>query len=223
MAVVLLFAALCPFIRVGSVASVTRTRDRQIPSSFAAQEGPGAGRVSCKVYPARIMEFVLVSACLLGSPVRYNGSHKRADSDVLTRWLAEGRVVSVCPEVAGGMPVPRPPAELLGGGGAQALVGVARVLDARGQDVTAAFRLGAAQALILARRHAVRIAVLKEDSPSCGSARIYDGSFSGRRMPGMGVTAALLQSEGIRVFSEHQLADADACLRQLEQTDAEPN
>ena len=76
------------------------------------------------------LEHVLVSACLLGSPVRYDGSHKRSTSDVLPRWLTEGRVVAVWPEVAGGLPVPRPPTEIAGGaGGAAVLAGLARVVD----------------------------------------------------------------------------------------------
>ncbi len=167
------------------------------------------------------MEFVLVSACLLGSPVRYDGTHKRADHRVLARWLEEGRVVAICPEVAGGMPVPRPPAEIAGGGGgARVLAGLARVVDADGNDVSSAFAAGARLALQQARARGIRVAVLKEDSPSCGSGSIYDGSFTGQRIPGRGVTTALLEDAGIRVFSEARLAEADALLRSLEAGDA---
>jgi len=147
------------------------------------------------------MQLVLVSACLLGSPVRYNGAHKRSASEVLQRWLEEGRVLSVCPEVAGG---------------AQVLAGVARVLDPQANDVTAGFIAGARHALEQARRHRVRIAVLKEGSPSCGSGTIHDGTFTGTRVPGSGVTAALLESAGVRVFSEEQFAEADRFLVELE-------
>lgn len=163
------------------------------------------------------MQYVLVSACLLGRPVRYDGSHKHAAHEVLATWLREGRVVAVCPETAAGLPVPRPPAEVVGhGGGAAVLAGRARVMDAQGGDVSAAFVDGAAQALRQARQHAIRLAVLKQDSPSCGRATIYDGAFSGNRIPGQGVTAALLEGAGIRVFSEDQFTQADDYLRSLE-------
>jgi uncharacterized protein YbbK (DUF523 family) len=161
---------------------------------------------------------ILVSACLLGHPVRYNGLDKKTDDDHLCRWVAEGRVVSVCPEVAGGLPVPRPPAEIAGGGGGAAvLAGGARVLAVTGADVTAEFVHGAEQALAKAAEHGIRVAVLKEGSPSCGSSYSYDGSFTGARVPVPGVTAARLMATGIRVFSEHELAAADACLRALDE------
>ncbi len=162
------------------------------------------------------MQLVLVSSCLLGNPVRYNGTHKRAEDLILSRWLEEGRVVAVCPELAGGMPVPRPSAEIVGGAGGSVLSGVARVIDAEGSDVSRPFVEGAEHALQQARLKAIRVAVLKEDSPSCGSHFIYDGTFTGKRVPEQGVTAALLESQGIRVFNEKQFSEADACLRGLE-------
>lgn len=114
---------------------------------------------------------VLVSACLLGQGVRYDGRDKRSHHPVLQAWLAQGRVLPLCPEVAGGLPVPRLPAEIeAGAGGAAVRAGVARVYDARGGDVTAAFARGAEAALALVRQHGVRMAVLKAGSPSCGSA-----------------------------------------------------
>lgn len=149
---------------------------------------------------------VLVSACLLGERVRYDGRDAASHDDVLARWTAEGRVVRFCPEVAGGLAVPRPPAEIRG----------AAVVTRDGADVTAAFALGAARALETARASGVRVAVLKENSPSCGSTHVYDGSFSGTRVAGQGVTAALLAASGIRVFSEQALAEADAFLSSLE-------
>lgn len=167
------------------------------------------------------MPLVLVSACLLGSPVRYNAIHKRCDSEVLARWLAQGRVVPVCPEVSGGLPVPRPPAEIsLGAGGAKVLLGQARVIDRQGQDVSDAFISGAQHVLLQAQSQDIRVAVLKEGSPSCGSGYIYDGSFTGQRMVERGVTAALLESAGIRVFSEDQFVAANDLLLQLEAGDA---
>ena len=164
------------------------------------------------------MHRILVSACLLGHPVRYNGLDKKTDDDHLRRWVAQGRVVAVCPEVAGGLPVPRPPAEIVGGGGGVAvLTGASRVIARTGADVTAEFVHGADHALAKAEEHGIRVAVLKEGSPSCGSSYSYDGSFSGTRVLAPGVTTARLMAAGIRVFSEHELAAADACLRALDE------
>lgn len=161
------------------------------------------------------MQLVLVSSCLIGNPVRYDGKGQRVSSAILDRWLAEGRVLAVCPELAGGLPVPRTAAEITQGtGGAQVLQGLAKVIDAGANDVSEAFIAGARHALQLARLHGVRVAVLKEGSPSCGSGYIYDGTFTGAKMAGQGVTAALLESAGIKVFSEHQLLEADAMLSQ---------
>jgi uncharacterized protein YbbK (DUF523 family) len=163
------------------------------------------------------VEFVLVSACLLGEAVRYNGGDMRCDDDILQRWLREGRVISVCPEVAGGLPVPRPRAEIADGAdGRQVLAGNARVFDSNGRDVTACLVSGAEQALERARASQIRIAVLKEGSPSCGTGHTFDGSFTDTRVPNRGVTATLLRQAGIQVFSEAQLAEADTVVTQFE-------
>ena len=163
------------------------------------------------------MQYVLVSACLLGHPVRYDGRSAPRGHAILARWLDEGRVVPVCPEVAGGMPIPRPPAEIEpGANAADVLGGRARVMAVSGDDATVPFLRGAHLALAAARERGIRIAVLKEGSPSCGSGYVYDGSFSGQRRPGVGVTAQLLADAGVRVFSEGQWADAAACLARLE-------
>ncbi len=133
---------------------------------------------------------VAISACLLGAPVRYDGGSKPV-SEVLE--LAEKvDVVRVCPETASGLSVPRPPAEQLGG----------RVLLADGRDVTAEFDLGAQRCLDAVRRSPVRLAVLKAKSPSCGVGLVYDGTYSGRLVPGQGVFAARLEREGICVVTE---------------------
>ena len=133
---------------------------------------------------------VAISACLLGAPVRYDGGSKPV-SEVLE--LAEKvDVVRVCPETASGLPVPRPPAEQLGG----------RVLLADGRDVTAEFDLGAQRCLDAVIRSPVRLAVLKAKSPSCGVGLVYDGTYSGRLVPGQGVFAARLEREGICVVTE---------------------
>lgn len=163
------------------------------------------------------MQRVLVSACLIGEPVRYNGAHKGSGHPILTRWRAEGRVVALCPEIAGGLPVPRPPAEIAGGaGGAAVLAGRARVVDREGHDLSPAFVAGAQQAVALARQHGLRLAVLKENSPSCGSATTHDGRFGPGLVPLPGVTTAALRAAGVAVFSEAQFEQADALLRALE-------
>lgn len=162
---------------------------------------------------------VLVSACLLGEKVRYNGGDAASTDAVLRQWTAEGRVVTFCPEVAGGLGVPRPPAEVMDGrGGVAVLEGRARIATRDGSDVTMAFLAGAELALEAARAQNVRVALLKEGSPSCGSHRINDGSFTGRRIEGRGVTAALLERHGIRVFSEEEIDLAASYVDGLERT-----
>jgi uncharacterized protein YbbK (DUF523 family) len=161
---------------------------------------------------------------LLGRPVRYAGDGAACDHPVLLRWIEEGRVVAFCPEVAGSLPTPRPPAEIeAAAGGLLVLSGQARVLDVLGQDVTAAFVNGARRAVLAARADGVRVAVLKDGSPSCGSGYTYDGSFTGIRVPHVGVAAAALQAAGVRVFSESRLAEAAEYLARLgHENNAEP-
>ena len=142
-------------------------------------------------------EVVLVSACLLGQPVRYNGGACADPALVLA--LADATVVPVCPEQLAGLPTPRLPAELCGGDGAAVLEGNACVRDLAGTDVSAAYVRGAEATLALARQHGVRRAVLKQNSPSCGCGRIYDGGFCDRLTDGDGVTTALLRRHGIAV------------------------
>ena len=161
------------------------------------------------------MEKVLVSACLLGAAVRYHGGHARIDEPRLARWVEEGRVVQVCPEVAGGLTTPRAPAELQRDRPSAADARFI-VLAGDGRDVSGAFLAGAQDALEQVRRHRIRVAILKDGSPSCGSRTIYDGTFSGRRVAGEGVTAAILRAEGVHVFNEHQIAEAAACVAALD-------
>ena len=114
-------------------------------------------------------------------------------------------LIPFCPEVAAGCPAPRPPCEMVGGNGGDVLNGKAVVINREGADLTAAFIEGARKALQVARENGVTAAILKEGSPSCGSSLIYDGAFSGKRIPGRGVTAALLQQNGVKLFSEVDL------------------
>ena len=166
------------------------------------------------------MEKILVSACLLGLPVRYNGRSEACAHRRLLAWGAEGRIVPFCPEVAAGLATPRPAAEIQGPGGGQAVLsGVALVRTGDGTDLTATFQRAAELALAVARSAAIRIAILKDGSPSCGSRRIHDGNFIGGERQGQGVTAALLTAHGIQVFSETDIDAAAAWLQELERVD----
>ncbi|GGK03539.1 DUF523 domain-containing protein [Pseudomonas matsuisoli] len=158
---------------------------------------------------------VLVSRCLLGQRVRYDGG-AHGPFDRLALWQAQGRIVPLCPEVFGGLPTPRPPAEIPGGQGSGVLEGAVQVVTDTGADVTVAFVAGAQEALRLAQLHGIRIAVLKARSPSCGNEENYDGTFTGTRVPGEGVTAAALRHAGVKVFNEDQLEAATQMLERLD-------
>ncbi|MCE8021528.1 DUF523 domain-containing protein [Halomonas sp. MCCC 1A11036] len=161
------------------------------------------------------MEKVLVSACLLGRRVRYDGAAKSLVSEILAQWQAEGRVVAVCPEVDAGLPTPRAPAEIVTGDGHGVLAGSARVVDRCGVDLTRVFLKGASLALQLCRKHDIKVAVLTEHSPSCGSMQIYDGSFSGEKRAGAGVTSALLRQHGVQVFGQQDIVEAGRVVEAL--------
>ncbi len=145
-------------------------------------------------------ELILVSACLAGHKVRYNGSDCLEDQ--LERLVQTGQAVTVCPELLGGFTTPRPPAEIVGGSGLDVLNGTAKVMDKTGADVSEMYIQGAMRTLEIARELGVKLVVLKEYSPSCGTKQIYNGQFSNERIAGSGVTAALLIKEGIEVMSE---------------------
>ena len=148
---------------------------------------------------------VLISACLMGAPVRYDGRGKRLEESLIDRLSALCRLVPLCPELAGGFQVPRPPAEIENGmSGDDVLAGHARVVELGGRDVTQLFVAGAEAALSAARQSDCRLALLIDGSPSCGSRMIYDGEFAGRKHAGNGVTAALLVRHGIAVFTPAQ-------------------
>lgn len=148
---------------------------------------------------------VLVSACLAGVECTYKGEGKPR------RWaielVAAGRAVLVCPEVAGGLPIPRPEAEIEHGDGDAVLDGRARIRTATGNDVTDAYIKGARIAVGTAKRSDAMLAVLKARSPSCGCGAIYDGTFSETLREGDGVAAAALRREGVSVVSDEQIED----------------
>lgn len=144
---------------------------------------------------------ILVSACLVGERCRYDGGGFDRYPE-LSRLVAEGRALPVCPEQLGGLPTPRPPAEIQGGDGRDVLEGSARIRREDGTDVTDAFLAGARETLEIARQCGATSAVLKARSPSCGGKQIYAGNFDGTLKPGPGVTAAMLEREGLAVYDE---------------------
>jgi len=154
------------------------------------------------------MDKILISSCLMGQPVRYDGAAKRVANPHLTRWLAAGRLIAFCPELAGGFAVPRLPAEIEPGADAQdVLTGNARILDIAGNDVTAGFLTGAQATLVAAQKANCRHAILTDGSPSCGSGFIYSGNFDGVKRDGVGVTAAVLVQNGIRAWHQGEIDD----------------
>lgn len=151
---------------------------------------------------------VLISACLLGQPVRYDGGHKKLLHRLIDELQAAGRLVPVCPEMLGGLPTPRPAAEIRGiGDGDSVLDDLAIITSRDGLNMTPAFLSGAEAVLHIARSKQCRYAILAEKSPSCGSRQIYSGDFDGVLQYGRGVTAALLARNGITVISSE--ADLD--------------
>ncbi len=147
---------------------------------------------------------ILVSGCLCGKKVRYDGKDAACLDPRFVRWMREGRLVGICPEVAGGFSVPREPCEKAGD----------TVVDKFGHDFTAKYKAGADKALALARKYGAAVAILKQNSPSCGSLYIYDGTFSGIKKRGEGVTAELLRKNGIKVFGEDQLQEVEKEIEQ---------
>ena len=135
---------------------------------------------------------VLISACLLGFECKYCGGSNKLTEQQLAALGERFRLIPVCPETAGGLPTPRDPSERLGD----------KVVSNQGRDVTAQYQKGAETALWLAHRYGCKAALLKEKSPSCGSGQIYDGSFTGKLIPGDGVAAEELKKEGLIVFGE---------------------
>ena len=163
-----------------------------------------------------VKEKILLSACLAGHHVRYNGSHKSCHSALLQCWRNEGRLVTHCPELAAGLETPRLSAEMVNGQGVDVLNGRAQMIESDGRDVSQPYILAAWLALKTAQQHGCRFAVMTDGSPTCGSQLIYDGSFSGTKVPGEGVAVSLLREHGVEVFSEYQL---DALKRRLDEVE----
>ena len=149
---------------------------------------------------------VLVSSCLVGSKVRYNASCLSIPEPELLWLTSKVELVIFCPEVSAGLPTPRAPAEIIAGKGVDVLDGLANVVGNDGIDVTTQFVSAAENALQLCQKQQIKYAILAEGSPSCGSSKIYDGTFNGIKIDGSGVTTALLERHGIAVYSQHTIA-----------------
>ena len=147
---------------------------------------------------------ILISACLIGEPVRYDGKSNLISNALIKNWLAKGILLALCPEVSGGLNTPRQPAEIQLNGSIQTQQEV---------DVTAEFQRGAEFTLQQALKYNIKIVILTEKSPSCGSQLIYDGTFSRKLIKGQGVTAKLLEKHGIKVFNQFQLIEVDQYLK----------
>ncbi len=141
---------------------------------------------------------ILVSACLYGYCCKYDGGNNILKDPLFMILKNTGRLVPVCPEQLGGLSTPRVCSEIKDG----------RVINKNGEDVTEQFELGAQRTLETAQKNHVRAAILKQGSPSCGCKQIYDGSFTGTKVAGEGVTARLLIENGIPVFDETEVSYA---------------
>lgn len=144
-----------------------------------------------------MLDKILISRCFLGDNVRYNSEVLTFVHPLIVLWQQQKRFISICPEVSGGLSVPREPAEFQ--------QNFNEVITQSGRNVGVQFNFGAQQALILCQQHHIRFALLKESSPSCGSTLIYDGSFTNNKVLGQGVTSQLLAKHNINVFSEKKL------------------
>jgi uncharacterized protein YbbK (DUF523 family) len=142
------------------------------------------------------MKSILISACLLGVACRYDGLSKPLDREIIEKLRQQYHLILICPEIMGGLPTPRIPSEISSDG---------KVLRKDGEDVTENYIRGAKEALRLAEIFQCETALLKEKSPSCGAGKIYDGSFSKTLTDGNGITAELLQKNGIRIIGESKI------------------
>lgn len=149
------------------------------------------------------MEKILCSACLLGVNCQYNGKNKLKKK--LIKLSKKEILIPVCPEQLGGLSTPRPAAEIKGGDGNDVFSSKASVIRRNGKNVTRYFINGAREVLKIARLYRIKKAILRQNSPACGCGLIYDGSFTGRKIKGDGVTTALLKKNRIKVTSEEKL------------------
>lgn len=153
------------------------------------------------------MKKILTSECLYGGRiVRYDAGDCTETNSIYLKWKEEGRLVPVCPEVFGGLPTPRPDSQRVGN----------KVIACTGPDVTAEYTKGAEEALRLARENDVAFCIMKQESPSCGSKVIFDGTFTDTKIPGQGLAVEYLRDAGFKVFAEEDIDEAAAYLAELE-------
>jgi uncharacterized protein YbbK (DUF523 family) len=148
----------------------------------------------------------------MGCKVRYNANNLPVYDTNFETIIALHNIVSFCPEVSAGMPIPRPSAEITNGGGVDVLEGQAKVITENGQDQTQDFITAAKNTLAKCLDENIHFAILAESSPSCSSSQIYDGSFNNTKRTGTGVTAVLLEQNGICIFNQYQADDLLALL-----------
>ena len=149
---------------------------------------------------------IIVSACLLGENCKYSGWNNKSENVI--KYLEDKEYILVCPEQLGGLSTPRNPSEIITYGnkdGNDVLSGCTKVLSNKGIDVTKNFIQGAEETLKIAKEHNAKTAILKAGSPSCGYKKIYDGTFLGNKIQGMGVTAAILNKENIALLDEDDI------------------
>ena len=149
---------------------------------------------------------IIVSACLLGENCKYSGGNNKSENVI--KYLEDKEYILVCPEQLGGLSTPRNPSEIITDGnkdGNDVLNGCTKVLSNKGIDVTKNFIQGAEKTLKIAKENNVKTAILKAGSPSCGYKKIYDGTFLGNKIQGMGVTAAILNKENIALLDEDDI------------------
>lgn len=142
----------------------------------------------------------VVSACLAGEKCRYNAMS--CEVKEIVDLVKSDRAISICPELLGGLTVPRVEAEIIGGDGENVLDGCAVIKNKNGTDVTEHFISGAFAALRTAGKNNIVNAILKSFSPSCSNSEVYDGNFNGNKKKGLGVTAALFKKSRINVLNE---------------------
>lgn len=137
--------------------------------------------------------YILVSSCILGNRTRYDGASKKNSN--VNKLYEYFTIIPICPEVDGGLLIPRDPCEIVGD----------KIISVNGKDCTKEYKSGAEKSLNLALKYKVKYAVLKESSPSCGVHNIHDGKFIGEKIPGQGITTELLSKNHIRVFSDEEI------------------
>ncbi len=150
------------------------------------------------------MKKMIMSACLAGENCKYSGGNNRIEDEYILGLVKKDHVILVCPEVMGGLEIPRAPGEIRSG----------RVYTDEGRDVTAEYRRGAEMTLAIAEENDVIVCLMKERSPSCGVHMIYDGTFSGTKIPGSGICSAMLREAGYDIHSEFELEEVKKILKE---------